>query len=92
VVGAWAFGWVVTLHGVSTWGHRVGAWCVLEGLVVLATKWILEHSRRTRWLAMLRMEGELKTLGDVDFILNPFPLPAVIPHCSTSQINAQKTL
>lgn len=55
---------MVALYGIANWGFRASVWCVAEGVVMLGAKWILESSRRRRWLHMLRLEGELRTLGD----------------------------
>ena len=57
-------GWVLTLWGIGSWGHRAGAWCVLESVALLGAKWILEDHRRQKWITRLYLEGELKTLGE----------------------------
>ena len=60
----WALGWAFAVSGTASWATRAAWWGVGEMIILLVCKFVLETSRRRRWLQMLRLEGELRALGD----------------------------
>jgi len=64
VTGVWAFGWAFTVYNIDGWGIRGAVWAFSEGMLIVFCKLVLEAGRRRRWLHMLRMEGELRALGE----------------------------
>lgn len=64
VAALWGCGWLISLNGIASWATRACVWTIAQSLSLIVCKWLLEAKRRRRWLHMLRLEGELRTLGE----------------------------